>query len=236
MANRPTTKKEYLLGLEYFDQKAKSWWSKTRVHDEWLKFRKSQREQGIEVPNIKSVVKAAKQFKAQQQQLENEKAFSAQIDAALKDYNKQFDYENTTRNSDMRTETPSEPIDKASEAIDDFLSDVDKIYNDTIDYIDSMPEPSTWGKGRYGTAEGWFLSQHISDMEASYRRIHDLIAEMRQYGDEAVAAALASSKDLDYTRALVFIPPSDGVVNNFDVTVEMLEGIVQALANEASAT
>ena len=207
------TKQDYLLGLKHFGQSFKNWWSKTRAKEEWLKYRREQIAQGVDMPNITSAAKAEKEYiKAQQQ----------------------YDYEDTFRDDEMRTETPDQPIEKASEVIEEFLRNVEIVYKDTLDYIANLPAPKKYGKGRFGTAEGYYLSSNLTDLELSYREILSMIENMRGANhkyDVLVAQELAANKELEYTRALIFIPPS-GVQNNFEVTLEMLEGIARAVAAE----
>ncbi len=210
---RGATKQDYLLGLKHFGQTFKNWWSKTRAKEEWLKYRREQIAQGVDMPNITSAAKAEKEYiKAQQQ----------------------YDYEDTFRDDEMRTETPEQPIEKASEVIEEFLRNVETVYRDTLDYIANSPAPKKYGKGKFGTAEGYLLSLQLEALEASYREILNMVENMRGANhkyDVLVANELAANKELDYTIALVYIPPST-VQNNFEVTIEMLEGIARAVAAE----
>lgn len=206
------TKQDYLLGLKHFGQTFKNWWSKTRAKEEWLKYRREQIAQGVDMPNITSAAKAEKEYiKAQQQ----------------------YDYEDTFRDDEMRTEMPPAALNMATDYIEEFLRNVDRIYQETLDYINNLPKPKAWGKGRFGTAEGFYLNAAVPRLEACYIEIKQKIAALRgMYGDEAVAKALADNVELDYVRALVFIPPSDGVVNYCEVTLEQIDGIAVQLASE----
>lgn len=207
------SKRDYLTALRYFDITASPRMTKSQLKKLYIKARKEQKaKDNAELPRIDKIV---------EQQLANEA-------------HQEFAYEETLRGDDMRTETPQEPIEKASEVIEEFLNSVETVYRNTYDYIDTLPAPTKYGKGNFGTAEGYFLANSIDEMESSYNSILNMIEAMRgenHSNDVLLANALAQNKDLDYTRALIFVPPS-GVQNNFEATVEMLEGIARAIFSE----
>ena len=138
---------------------------------------------------------------------------------------KEFQYEEMFRKTDMRTEPAYEP-DLGKAYIDNFIRQVNDIYLDTIAYIQNAPRNEN---GNIQDEDIHLISLHQDEVTASYHQIINIINIMRdQFGDEAVAKAIASDVELDYVMALVFAPPSS-CVNNFEATIEELTAVTANL-------
>ena len=112
-------------------------------------------------------------------------------------------------------------IDFGREYIQDFINRVDRVYRDTLSYIDNNKEGSH-DSGKLAS----IASYKIDRLAHSYQAIID---EIRVYVDsgvplEIIAQAIADNVELDYTIAIALQPPSD-VVFLFDETLEQLKGI-----------
>ena len=112
-------------------------------------------------------------------------------------------------------------IDFGREYIQDFINRVDRVYRDTLSYIDNNKEGSH-ASGKLAS----IASYKIDRLAHSYQAIID---EIRVYVDsgvplEIIAQAIADNVELDYTIAIALQPPSD-VVFLFDETLEQLKGI-----------
>ena len=118
-------------------------------------------------------------------------------------------------------EASAPTIDFGREYIADFINRVDRIYRDTLSYIDDNKE------GSHETGKlASIASYKIDRLAKSYQSILD---ELRVYVDsgvplEIIAQAIADNVELDYTIAVALQPPSD-VVFLFEETLEQLKGI-----------
>ena len=125
------------------------------------------------------------------------------------DYAKQFD-------TDI-----APTIDFGREYIADFLNRVDRIYRDTLAYIDDNKEGSH-DSGKLAS----IASYKIDRLANSYLAITN---EIKIYVDSGVpldiiAQAIADNVELDYVIAIALQPPSD-VVFLFEETLEQIKGI-----------
>ena len=135
----------------------------------------------------------------------------------------EYEYQNTPRDEEMNTLPPDEALELGKDRIDKFIEDVTSIYKDTKAYIASAPLNA---KGNVKDPEFYFLQNAEPLLDQHYNEILSIIDSMRsQFSDEAVADALSKDVELEYTQALVFMPPSD-TEDNFEVTIEQLTGIM----------
>lgn len=193
-------KQIYKQAIEYMGGMTKKRWSLDTLKKEWLKIRKEQREEGLELPNVQTV---ARQY--------------------------EYDYQATPRDEEMNTLPPDEPLELGKERIETFLESIEAIYRDTKAYIASAPLNS---KGNVKDPEFYFLQNAEPLLDQHYAEILSMIDSMRsQFSDEVVAEALSKDVELDYTQALVFMPPSD-TQDNFEVTIEQITGIMINLSSQ----
>ena len=118
-------------------------------------------------------------------------------------------------------QTIAPTIDFGKEYIQDFINRVDRIYRDTLDYIDDNKEGSH-ESGKIAS----IASYKIDHLAHSYQAILD---ELKIYIDsgvplEIISQAIADNIELDYTIAVALQPPSD-IVFLFEETLEQLQGI-----------
>ena len=193
-------KQIYKQAIEYMGGMTKARWSLDTLKKEWLKIRKEQRKEGLELPNVQTV---ARQY--------------------------EYDYQATPRDEEMNTLPPDEPLELGKERIESFLESIEAIYRDTKAYIASAPLNS---KGNVKDPEFYFLQNAEPLLDQHYAEILSMIDSMRsQFSDEVVAEALSKDVELDYTQALVFMPPSD-TQDNFEVTIEQITGIMVNLSSQ----
>ena len=193
-------KSVYREALEFMGIDTKKGWSLKTMKQKWSDLRKQQTQEGVELPNVRTVAKTAKEY----------------------------EYEQTPRDEQMNTLPPDEPIDKGTEYIESFLATIDQIYQDTKSRIATAPKND---RGNVKDPEFYFLEKAEPMMEESYREIKRMLASMRsQFGDDIVAQAIAKDKEIDYTQALVFMPPSD-TMNNFEATVEQLTAVMRDISS-----
>lgn len=166
----------------------------------WKTIRKEQKAEGIELPRVQTVYKTAV-----------EQGYG-------------FDYEETPRNEDMETE-PSKDDNWGYEYIEDYKKQIEIIYQDTIAWMDRAND-STQEKQRE------YLAKEVykDSLTASYYKLLETIdALVLQYGYDVTAQAIASDAEIEYTIALVFMPPSE-FMNMFDMTISQLQAIMERLA------
>lgn len=114
-------------------------------------------------------------------------------------------------------------IDFGMDYINNFIARLERIYQDTIAFIDTNKE-GTHESGKLASIADYRL--YTGDLQNSYYRV---LSEIRTYLDsgvpaEVLAQAIADNVELDYTIAIELIPPSD-INYLFDETYEQLQGI-----------
>ena len=114
-------------------------------------------------------------------------------------------------------------IDFGMDYINNFISRLERIYQDTIAFIDANKE-GTHESGKLASIADYRL--YTGELQDSYFRV---LSEIRTYLDsgvpaEVLAQAIADNVELDYTIAIELIPPSD-INYLFDETYEQLQGI-----------
>ena len=114
-------------------------------------------------------------------------------------------------------------IDFGMDYINNFISRLERIYQDTIAFIDANKE-GTHESGKLASIADYRL--YTGELQESYYRV---LSEIRTYLDsgvpaEVLAQAIADNVELDYTVAIELIPPSD-INYLFDETYEQLQGI-----------
>lgn len=114
-------------------------------------------------------------------------------------------------------------IDFGMDYINNFIARLERIYQDTITFIDTNKE-GTHESGKLASIADYRL--YTGELQDSYYRV---LSEIRTYLDsgvpaEVLAQAIADNVELDYTIAIELIPPSD-INFLFDETYEQLQGI-----------
>lgn len=129
-------------------------------------------------------------------------------------------------------------IDFGRDYLIEFTNRIDRIYRDTLTYIDGNKEGSH-ESGKLAS----IASYKIDQLAHSYQSIMD---EIRVYIESGVpydilAQAIADNVELDYTIAVALQPPSD-IIFLFEETLEQIKGIwsqinarVQELQEQAEA-
>lgn len=120
-------------------------------------------------------------------------------------------------------QTSAPTIDFGMDYINTFIARLERIYQDTIAFIDANKE-GTHESGKLASIADYRL--YTGDLQESYYRV---LSEIRTYIDsgvpaEILAQAIADNVELDYTIAIELIPPSD-INYLFDETYEQLQGI-----------
>lgn len=120
-------------------------------------------------------------------------------------------------------QTTAPTIDFGMDYINNFISRLERIYQDTIAFIDANKE-GTHESGKLASIADYRL--YTGELQESYYRV---LSEIRTYLDsgvpaEVLAQAIADNVELDYTIAIELIPPSD-INYLFDETYEQLQGI-----------
>lgn len=120
-------------------------------------------------------------------------------------------------------QTTAPTIDFGMDYINNFISRLERIYQDTIAFIDANKE-GTHESGKLASIADYRL--YTGELQESYFRV---LSEIRTYLDsgvpaEVLAQAIADNVELDYTIAIELIPPSD-INYLFDETYEQLQGI-----------
>lgn len=161
-----------------------------------------------------------KEQRAQGIELPNVKTVSNQYE---------YQYEQTQRDEEMNTLPPEEPLTLGTDYVENFIQTITEIYQRTKDDIASAPKNS---KGNVKDPKYYFMQNGEALLDLEYKEILDKIETMRiTFGDDVLAQALASDTELYYTEALVFMPPSS-MVDNFEITIEQLNGIMVNLSAE----
>lgn len=114
-------------------------------------------------------------------------------------------------------------IDFGMDYINNFIARLERIYQDTIAFIDANKE-GTHESGKLASIADYRL--YTGELQESYYRV---LSEIRTYLDsgvpaEVLAQAIADNVELDYTIAIELIPPSD-INYLFDETYEQLQAI-----------
>ena len=120
-------------------------------------------------------------------------------------------------------QTTAPTIDFGMDYINNFIARLERIYQDTIAFIDANKE-GTHESGKLASIADYRL--YTGELQDSYYRV---LSEIRTYLDsgvpaEVLAQAIADNVELDYTIAIELIPPSD-INYLFDETYEQLQGI-----------
>lgn len=120
-------------------------------------------------------------------------------------------------------QTTAPTIDFGMDYINNFIARLERIYQDTIAFIDANKE-GTHESGKLASIADYRL--YTGELQESYYRV---LGEIRTYLDsgvpaEVLAQAIADNVELDYTIAVELIPPSD-INYLFDETYEQLQGI-----------
>lgn len=153
---------------------------------------------------------------------------------SLKEASAEFDYDKTPRYSNMHTSPANVDLDEelANEKLDTFISDINGIYNDTIDFIAyNTRKGVSHDEGKLAS----IAEARRSDIDASYLRLKEKFETMRQDIPPAILAqAISDNVELDYIISVTLMPPSD-IQLEFDKTLAELEALsiqIEARAQE----
>lgn len=152
----------------------------------------------------------------------------------LYEASKEFDYEKTTRDSNMNTSPANVDLDEelAKATLDTFASDIDTIYKETIDFIAyNTRKGVSHDEGKLAS----IADARRSEIDASYLRLKEKFETMRQdIPAPILAQAISDNVELDYIISVTLMPPSD-IQLEFDKTLAELEALsvqIEARASE----
>lgn len=197
MAKRKgATKNDLLNAIRYFGYDASPRMTKAQLRKEWGKVRKEQKELGVDVPRLDTIIK---EINSQDE----------------------FDYEQTPRNDNMETLPPENTIDLGYDYIQQYKATIDTVYQDTLVWMNRQDNTTSERQREYLAHH-----QHESDLTASYYSLLSLVDGLvLEFGYDSVADAISKDAEIYYTIALVFTPPSN-FDNLFETTIEQLRGIM----------
>lgn len=145
---------------------------------------------------------------------------------------KSFDYEHTPRDNNMNTEPAPQDLDEASakETIDQFISLVDQIYQDTLRYIEDNKE----GTGHEGGKLASIADNRRKELDDTYFRLKEKIEQILNSGAPVtfIAQAIKDNVELDYVISVALVPPSD-LEFKFETTIEELDGVMVQIESRA---
>lgn len=152
----------------------------------------------------------------------------------LNEASKEFDYEKTPRDNNMNTLPANEDLDEelANQKLDTFASDIDDIYNATLDFIAyNTRKGVTHDEGKLAS----IAEARRSEIDASYLRLKEKFEAMRQDIPASILAqAISDNVELDYIISVTLMPPSD-IQLEFEKTLAELEALsiqIEARARE----
>lgn len=184
----------------------------------WKKLEQTYKQRGEKRPTLAQAQKLYNDYNLETDNITLEDAMAGYLD----------------EHRDENMQTPPADIDldemKAMDTIDLFTSIIDKIYSDTLAYI----EDNKAGKGHEGGKLASIADDHQGYINDSYLRVKEKLAQlMEEYPIKILAQAIQDNVELDYAIAVGLEPPSSLVVY-FDITLEQLNGISAQI--EARAT
>jgi len=140
----------------------------------------------------------------------------------------EFTYEETPRDEDMNT-LPAEDLNLGYEYIENFKSELENIYNNTKAYADAWSDKSLDLEER---RHRYLAHTSMELLDGTYSAILTKLDQLvLEYGYDEVANVLASDVELDYSIALAFMPPST-IINQFEMTLEQIDGLITRLAGK----
>lgn len=202
MASRQQMKKHYINALKkasYYHASSKDSYEKLRK--EWESYRKSYYERtGKRAPSVYEMSRTY-------------------VEGVTK--------ETPTESEVSSVDIPT--IDFGREVIEDFVSHLQRIYQDTLDYIDNNKEG-----GHEAGKLASIASYKIVTISRMYYECLDTLKRLIQdYGTTIVGQAIKDNVELDYTIAITLYPPSDVVVE-FEETLSQLLALESQMAQRAS--
>lgn len=151
---------------------------------------------------------------------------------SLKEASAEFDYDKTPRDNNMNTSPANVDLDEAlaNEKLDTFASDIDDIYNDTIDFIAyNTRKGVTHDEGKLAS----IADARRSEIDASYLRLKEKFETMRQdIPAPILAQAISDNVELDYIISVTLMPPSD-IQLEFEKTLAELEALAIQIEERA---
>lgn len=173
----------------------------------WKKLRKSYISKGLKAPNLYTT---AKEYK-------------------------EFEFEETLRDDEMRTEPSKEDLDEdlAKDILDKFISDIMEIHSDTLAYIDTYSrEGWTHEQGRLAN-----IAKLPRNMEAIQRSYYELVNKYHDLIESGIpktiiAQAIQDNVELDYIISITLMPPSD-IQLEFERTTEQLNAVMAQIEKRA---
>ncbi len=175
----------------------------------WKTLDREYKARGEKRPTLKEAEKLYKEFNIEDDNITLTDAMS--------------DYFDERRDEYMQTEPIDIDLDeeKARDTIDLFDSIIDRIYRDTLVYI----EDNKKGKGHEGGKLASIADDHQDKLNESYLNVKEKLAKLiEEYPVKILAQAIQDNVELDYTIAVGLRPPSDLEIY-FDATLEQLNAI-----------
>lgn len=168
-----------------------------------------------------------KNYKAQWRDIRQEIKAQGKTPPTVYEYARAYD---STLEDTQTPESANVPtIDFGREVIEDFVSHLQRIYQDTLDYIDNNKEG--------GHEEGKLASIASFKIDIISRMYHECLDTLKRliqdYGTTIVGQAIKDNVELDYTIAISLYPPSDVVVE-FEETLSQLLALESQMAQRAS--
>ncbi len=151
----------------------------------------------------------------------------------LNEASAQYD-ESIRRDENMNTLPANVDLDEeqAKAILDTFASDINTIYNDTIDFIAyNTRKGVTHDEGKLAS----IADARRSEIDSSYLRLKEKFETMRQdIPAPILAQAISDNVELDYIISVTLMPPSD-IQLEFEKTLAELEALsiqIEARAQE----
>ena len=120
-------------------------------------------------------------------------------------------------------------IDFGREVIEDFVSQLQRIHQDTFEFIENNKEGGH-EKGKLASIAAY----KINEIDRIYYECLDTLRRLiQEYGTTIVGQSIKDTVELDYTIAISLYPPSDVVVE-FEETLSQLLALESQMAQRAS--
>lgn len=135
------------------------------------------------------------------------------------------DYNDTSRDEDLRTETATNMYDISLEIIQSFIDRVEQIYDDTMSRIQSPSAEQV----------DYLIAKNAGEITASKDELIGFVWQMYEDANqqaEYVAKALQENEELEYTIAIAFVPPSDCIFLFYE-TLNNLKAIWDKVVSDA---
>lgn len=189
--------------------------------------KRTKKEQRTDFPKLREAAKKG----ALGQTLSGDK-FKEWADAvnAAEEAEEQYDYEWSPRDRDYNTEAAEFDLEQqqAEEFINNIKIKLKELFNDAINQANSWKDKERTSEDR---REDYILYLHIDEIEYTYREVlRTLQAIIDTVGIKEAARVIGMDYEIDYAAAVEFVPPS-GWINNFAITLEYFQGILNRISS-----